>query len=53
MMIYKVFRIGENKDVADMLKVSSAMVEKCRTGIRKKLGITEARGCIEALVAGL
>ncbi|MBP5573173.1 MAG: hypothetical protein J6X40_03300 [Bacteroidales bacterium] len=41
------------KEVADILKVSSAMVGKCRTGIRKKLGITEARGSIEELVAGL
>ncbi len=41
------------KEVADVLKVSSAMVGKCRTGIRKKLGITEARGGIETLVAGL
>ena len=41
------------KEVADILKVSPAMVGKCRTGIRKKLGITEARGSIEELVAGL
>ena len=40
------------KEVADMLKVSSAMVGKCRTGIRKKLGITEARGSIEEVVLG-
>jgi DNA-binding CsgD family transcriptional regulator/cell division protein FtsB len=41
------------KEVADIIKVSPAMVGKCRTGIRKKLGITEARGSIEELVAGL
>lgn len=38
------------KEVADILGVSSAMVGKCRTGIRKKLGITEARGSIEEWV---
>lgn len=41
------------KEAADILKVSPAMVGKCRTGIRKKLGITEARGSIEELVVGL
>jgi uncharacterized membrane protein (DUF106 family) len=41
------------KEVADIIKVSPAMVGKCRTGIRKKLGITEARGSIEELVSGL
>ena len=35
------------KEVADMMKVSTAMVGKARTSIRKKLGMTEARGCIE------
>lgn len=40
------------KEVADILKVSSAMVGKCRTGIRKKLGITETRGSIEEVVLG-
>ena len=40
------------KEVADILGVSSAMVGKCRTGIRKKLGITEARGSIEEVVLG-
>ena len=38
------------KEVADILGVSSAMVGKCRTGIRKKLGITEAGGSIEEWV---
>jgi predicted transcriptional regulator len=40
------------KEVADILKVSPAMVGKCRTGIRKKLGISEARGSIEEVVLG-
>ncbi len=35
------------KEVADILDVSPAMVGKYRTSIRKKLGITEARGSIE------
>ena len=35
------------KEVADMMKVSTAMVGKARTSIRKKLGMTEARGSIE------
>ncbi|MBQ6728778.1 MAG: hypothetical protein IJQ83_01450 [Bacteroidales bacterium] len=35
------------KEVADMMKVSTAMVGKARTNIRKKLGMTEARGSIE------
>ena len=34
------------KEVADILGVSSAMVGKARTNIRKKLGMTEARGNI-------
>ena len=34
------------KEVADILDVSSAMVGKARTSIRKKLGMTEARGSI-------
>jgi len=38
------------KEVADILKVSPAMIGKCRTGIRKKLGITEARGDINEFV---
>ncbi|MCR5645346.1 MAG: hypothetical protein K6F96_02995 [Bacteroidales bacterium] len=40
------------KEVADILGVSPAMVGKCRTGIRKKLGITETRGSIEEVVLG-
>lgn len=40
------------KEVADILGVSPAMVGKCRTGIRKKLGITEARGSIEEWISG-
>lgn len=40
------------KEVADILGVSSAMVGKCRTSIRKKLGITEARGSIEEWISG-
>ncbi len=35
------------KEVAEMTKVSTAMVGKARTSIRKKLGMTEARGSIE------
>lgn len=35
------------KEVAEMMKVSTAMVGKARTSIRKKLGMTEARGSIE------
>ena len=38
------------KEVADILGVSSAMIGKYRTGIRKKLGMTEARGSIEEFV---
>ena len=38
------------KEVADMMKVSTAMVGKARTNIRKKLGMTEARGSIEEFV---
>ena len=38
------------KEVADILGVSSAMVGKARTNIRKKLGITEARGSIGEFV---
>ena len=34
------------KEVADILGVSSAMIGKCRTAIRKKFGMTEARGSI-------
>lgn len=35
------------KEVANMMQVSTAMVGKARTSIRKKLGMTEARGSIE------
>ena len=38
------------KEVADILDVSSAMIGKARTSIRKKLGMTEARGSIEEYV---
>ena len=38
------------KEVADLMKVSTAMVGKARTSIRKKLGMTEARGSIEEFV---
>lgn len=38
------------KEVADVLKVSPAMIGKSRTGIRKKFGMTEARGSIEGFV---
>ena len=41
------------KEVADILKVSPAMVGKARTAIRKKLGMTEARGDIAEFVMGL
>lgn len=41
------------KEVADIFKVSPAMVGKCRTGIRKKLGITEARGSIEETLTNM
>lgn len=34
------------KEVADILDVSPAMIGKSRTSIRKKLGMTEARGSI-------
>lgn len=37
------------KEVADILKVSSAMIGKSRTGIRKKLGIAEG-GSIDGFV---
>lgn len=38
------------KEVADILDVSSAMIGKARTNIRKKLGMTEARGSIGEFV---
>ena len=38
------------KEVADILDVSSAMIGKARTNIRRKLGMTEARGSIEEFV---
>ena len=38
------------KEVAEMMKVSPAMIGKARTSIRKKLGMTEARGSIEEYV---
>ena len=38
------------KEVANMMKVSTAMVGKARTSIRKKLGMTEARGSIEEFI---
>ena len=41
------------KEVADILDVSSAMIGKARTSIRKKLGMTEARGSIEEFVLGM
>ena len=41
------------KEVADILDVSSAMIGKTRTSIRKKLGMTEARGNIEEYVLGM
>ena len=40
------------KEVADILDVSSAMIGKARTSIRKQLGMTEARGNIEEFVLG-
>lgn len=41
------------KEVADILKVSPAMIGKARTSIRKKLGMVESRGDIEAFVNSL
>lgn len=41
------------KEVADILGVSPAMIGKHRTNLRKKLGITEARGSIEEFVTEL
>ena len=41
------------KEAADILGVSSAMIGKARTSIRKKLGMTEARGSIEEYVLGM
>lgn len=41
------------KEVADILKVSSAMIGKARTNIRKKLGIVEARGSIDGFISSL
>ena len=41
------------KEVADILDVSSAMIGKSRTNIRRKLGMTEARGSIEEFVMEL
>ena len=41
------------KEVADIMDVSSAMIGKARTAIRKKFGMTEARGSIEEFVAEL
>ena len=38
------------KEVANILEVSTAMIGKARTSIRKKLGMTEARGSIEEFV---
>jgi DNA-binding CsgD family transcriptional regulator len=32
------------KEVADILKVSPAMIGKARTSIRKKMGMTDAKG---------
>ena len=40
------------KEVADIMDVSSAMIGKARTAIRKKFGMTEARGSIEEFVMG-
>ena len=39
------------KEVADIMKVSPAMIGKARTSIRKKLGMTEARGSIEEFIS--
>ena len=41
------------KEVADILKVSPAMIGKARTAIRKKFGMTEARGDIAEYVHSL
>ena len=41
------------KEVANILDVSSAMIGKARTSIRKKLGMIEARGSIEEFVLGM
>ena len=41
------------KEVADIMKVSPAMIGKARTSIRKKLGMTEARGSIEEFISQL
>jgi tetratricopeptide (TPR) repeat protein len=41
------------KEVADIMKVSPAMIGKCRTAIRKKFGMTEARGDIAEFVMEL
>lgn len=41
------------KEVADILKVSPAMIGKARTAIRKKFGMTEARGDIAEYVMRL
>jgi len=41
------------KEAADILKVSSAMIGKARTNIRKKLGIAEARGSIDGFISSL
>ena len=40
------------KEVADILKVSPAMIGKARTAIRKKFGMAEARGVIAEYVTG-
>lgn len=41
------------KEVADILKVSPAMIGKARTAIRKKFGMAEARGDIAEYVLSL
>lgn len=41
------------KEVADIMGVSSAMIGKYRTNLRKKLGIPEARGSIEEFVQSM
>ena len=41
------------KEAADILKVSPAMIGKARTSIRKKFGMTEARGDIAEFVMSL